>query len=332
MSSLTPDQRKAILDLETQVQTLKSVFAVSDLPPPPPPPAAAVNTTPLAVVAATGTRKKKNNVGALPSAPVKKGISATIQDLNKERMAVYLELKEAWITRHPELAEVARAAWAEGATGAQKKALTTAIKAAGIESPPSYAEALQEHAKRRAAANEGVAAKYAAYRAKVEAGQKAKMEAYKAAAAAATTAPLLAEPAANVPPALNTAPKAAPVPDESAPLPVPVPVPPPAPESAPRSPNVIVSIVKANETNVEAFKTWEFEGKAYFKNGLNYVYKKTSKGGFGDYMGRYDPATNTIDESVPEPEPSNTESNTTNLEGGRRKTRKHRKNGQNRRH
>lgn len=321
MSTITAAQRQAILDLETQVQTLKSVFAVTNLPPPPPPPSALTpalltTTAALPVAASTGTRKKKVNVGALPTAPVvKKGISSGIQDLNKERMAVYLELKEAWIAKHPELADVARAAWAEGATGAQKKALTAAIRAAAIESPPSYADALQEHAKRRAAANEGQAAKYAAYRAKVEAQQKAKLEAYKTAAALATTtavtpALLSAEPLKTTPLVVNSTPKV---------------VPPPAPAPAPTSPNVRVSIVRANNANAEAFKTWEHEGTMYFKNGLNYVYKKTSKGGFGDYVGRFDPATNTIDTSVPEPEPSNSESNNTNLEGGRRKTRRNRK-------
>jgi hypothetical protein len=325
MSTITAAQRQAILDLEAQVQTLKSVFSVTDLPPPPPPSAltpALLTTTPaVAVAASTGTRKKKVNVAALPTAPVvKKGISSTIQDLNKERMAVYTELKEAWLARHAELADVARVAWAEGATGPQKKALTAAIRAAGIESPPSFADALQEHARRRAAANEGQAAKYAAYRAKVEAQQKAKMEAYKTAAASATTTttttPVITElPAKTTPLVINSTPKVVP-----APLPAPAPIPAPAP--TPQSPNVRVSIVRANNANAEAFKTWEHEGSMYFKNGLGYVYKKTSKGGFGDYVGRYDAASNTIDTSVPEPEPSNTESN---MDGGRRKTRRNRK-------
>jgi len=39
----------------------------------------------------------------------------------------------------------------------------------------------------------------------------------------------------------------------------------------------------------------------YWKNGLQYVYKKTSDGGFGDYLGRYDVPKRKIDTTVPEP-------------------------------
>jgi hypothetical protein len=56
--------------------------------------------------------------------------------------------------------------------------------------------------------------------------------------------------------------------------------------------------VEASEDDEEAFKP--FQDK-FWKNGLQYVYKKTSDGGFGDYVGRYDPLKRKVDATVPEP-------------------------------
>jgi hypothetical protein len=74
-------------------------------------------------------------------------------------------------------------------------------------------------------------------------------------------------------------------------------------------------VVAASANNVEAFKPFKLKGEEYWKNGLNFVYKKTSEGGFGDYVGKYDATKDEIDTSVEEPP----------VEGGRRrKTRRNR--------
>jgi hypothetical protein len=75
-------------------------------------------------------------------------------------------------------------------------------------------------------------------------------------------------------------------------------------------------VVAASANNVEAFKPFTLKGEEYWKNGLNFVYKKTSEGSFGDYVGKYDATKDEIDMTVEEPP----------VEGGRRKTRKNRKN------
>jgi len=75
-------------------------------------------------------------------------------------------------------------------------------------------------------------------------------------------------------------------------------------------------VVAASANNVEAFKPFTLKGEEYWKNGLNFVYKKTSEGSFGDYVGKYDSVKDEIDTTVEEPP----------VEGGRRrKTRKNRK-------
>jgi hypothetical protein len=77
----------------------------------------------------------------------------------------------------------------------------------------------------------------------------------------------------------------------AAPAPAPAAAPlPPAPKDA--------EVVEAPEDDEEAFKPFQ---EKYWKNGLQYVYKKTSVGGFGDYVGRYDPLKRKIDATVPEP-------------------------------
>jgi hypothetical protein len=62
-----------------------------------------------------------------------------------------------------------------------------------------------------------------------------------------------------------------------------------------------VEVVEASADDEEAFQSFEFKGVKYWKNGLQYVYKKTSDGGFGDYLGRYDVPKRKIDTTVPEP-------------------------------
>ena len=62
-----------------------------------------------------------------------------------------------------------------------------------------------------------------------------------------------------------------------------------------------VKVIKASTDDEEAFAPFEFKGVKYWKNGLQYVYKKSSDGGFGTYVGRYDVVKRKIDSSVPEP-------------------------------
>jgi hypothetical protein len=62
-----------------------------------------------------------------------------------------------------------------------------------------------------------------------------------------------------------------------------------------------VKVVKASTDDEEAFQLFEFKGTKYWKNGLQYVYNRTSDGGFGTYAGLYDVVRRKIDTSVPEP-------------------------------
>jgi hypothetical protein len=228
-----------------------------------------------------------------------------VAKLNVERMAVFTEMREAWLSRFPQFSEQARAAWAQDASGAAKKAFSAAVKAAGVDSAPMFADALKEHSRRRAADNSEAAAKHAAYRAKVEAQQAERKSQASGSkdSSSVVSAPAVTESSgkgkrkAQTPEqkaaakAARDAKKAA----TKAPVPVPVAVPEPTPV-------VETSVVKADDGDEEAFKTWHHKDKDYFKNGLNYVYSKNSKGGFGDYVGQYDPVKRKIDTSVPEPD------------------------------
>ena len=122
----------------------------------------------------------------------------------------------------------------------------------------------------------------------------------KKAAAAAASAPVAVAPsvAAAVPASIASNAAAAPAVAEKRPVKVaPKPV---APVSAP-APAAAVEVVEASADDEEAFQPFEFKGTKYWKNGLQYVYKKTSDGGFGDYVGRYDGPKRKIDTTVPEP-------------------------------
>ena len=141
-----------------------------------------------------------------------------------------------------------------------------------------------------------------------KAERKAKMAAGKEAAkkvreasAASVAAPVAAPAPAPASTASNAA--AAPAVAEKRPVKVapkaaasaPAPAPAPAPVAA------AVEVVEASADDEEAFQPFEFKGTKYWKNGLQYVYKKTSDGGFGDYLGRYDVPKRKIDTTVPEP-------------------------------
>ena len=137
--------------------------------------------------------------------------------------------------------------------------------------------------------------------AKMQTGKQAKKAA--ATGTASVTAPVAAAAAATVTASTASNAAAAPAVAEKRPVKVapkaaasaPAPAPAPAPVAA------AVEVVEASADDEEAFQPFEFKGTKYWKNGLQYVYKKTSDGGFGDYLGRYDVPKRKIDTTVPEP-------------------------------
>jgi hypothetical protein len=131
--------------------------------------------------------------------------------------------------------------------------------------------------------------------AKMTAGKVAKK-----AAAAAASAPVAVAPSVAAAVPASTASNAAAAPAVAEKRPVKVAPKPVAPVSAP-APAAAVEVVEASADDEEAFQPFEFKGTKYWKNGLQYVYKKTSDGGFGDYVGRYDVPKRKIDTTVPEP-------------------------------
>lgn len=226
-----------------------------------------------------------------------------VAKLNQERMTVFAEMRDAWISRFPQFTEQARAAWAPDASAAVKKAFSAAVKAAGAESAPMFADALKEHSRRRAAVNPEAAAKHAAYRAKVEADQAERKSQGSKDSGSVVSAPAVATETSGKgkrkaqTPEQKAAAKATRDAKKAAAKATTAPAPAPEP-----TPVVETSVVKADDGDEEAFKTWRHKDKDYFKNGLNYVYSKNSKGGFGDYVGQYDPVKRSIDKTIPEPD------------------------------
>jgi hypothetical protein len=49
-------------------------------------------------------------------------------------------------------------------------------------------------------------------------------------------------------------------------------------------------------------RPWDFKGKKVFRNFDGFMWERISDEESGDFLGKYDPATNTIDDSVEEPE------------------------------
>ena len=134
--------------------------------------------------------------------------------------------------------------------------------------------------------------------AKMQTGKLAK-KAAAASVAASVAAPVAAPAPAPVSTASNAA--AAPAVAEKRPVKVAPKAAASAPAPAPAPVAAAVEVVEASADDEEAFQPFEFKGTKYWKNGLQYVYKKTSDGGFGDYLGRYDVPKRKIDTTVPEP-------------------------------
>jgi hypothetical protein len=313
-SSMTPaDAQKAILSIEKQLSVLRSFAGM---------PAEA----PLKKGRGAGKKSKAAAVTSDGEPKKKRELTPQIQAMNEERKAIFEELKSNWTKENPDYASLDAAA------------LKTAVTNGEVTAKPRFSDALKEHSRRQREGDPEKQAKYEAYRAKVDAEQAskksgassvvseeagdaaasapsdkkerknpwadlseeqraervAKMKAGKAAKKeAASTVVAVAEPVAA--PAPAPAPvaekrpvKAAPA-KPSAPKPTPVPV------------EEKVEVIQASADDEEAFAPFEFKGVKYWKNGLQYVYKKTSDGGFGDYAGRYDVPKRKIDATVPEP-------------------------------
>lgn len=311
-SSMTPaDAQKAILSIEKQLSVLRSFAGM---------PAEA----PLKKGRGAGKKNKAASVTSDGEPKKKRELTPQIQAMNEERKTIFEELKSNWTKENPDYASLDAAA------------LKTAVTNGEVTAKPRFSDALKEHSRRQREGDPEKQAKYEAYRAKVDAEQAskksgassvvseeaedapsgevkkerknpwadlsdeqraervAKMKAGKAAKKeAASTVVAVAEPVAA--PAPAPAPvaekrpvKAAPA-KPSAPKPTPVPV------------EEKVEVIQVSADDEEAFAPFEFKGVKYWKNGLQYVYKKTSDGGFGDYAGRYDVPKRKIDATVPEP-------------------------------
>ena len=312
-SSMTPaDAQKAILSIEKQLSVLRSFAGM---------PAEA----PLKKGRGAGKKNKAASVTSDGEPKKKRELTPQIQAMNEERKTIFEELKSNWTKENPDYASLDAAA------------LKTAVTNGEVTAKPRFSDALKEHSRRQREGDPEKQAKYEAYRAKVDAEQAskksgassvvseeaedapsgevkkerknpwadlsdeqraervAKMKAGKAAKKeAASTVVAVAEPVAA------PAPAPAPVVAEKRPVKA-APAKPSAPKPTPVPVEEKVEVIQASADDEEAFAPFEFKGVKYWKNGLQYVYKKTSDGGFGDYAGRYDVPKRKIDATVPEP-------------------------------
>ena len=268
------DAQKAIAAIEKQLQTLRAFVGLPAAP--------------------AKSKKAKVAAAADGAAPEKtRELSPAIVKMNEERKAIFEELKAAWAEANADYVSL------------DAKALAAAIKSGECEPKPLYSAALQEHSRRQREGNPEAEAKHAAYRAKVEKARSEKSGASSVVSAEEKPAEPAAEKKARKNPweglteeqkkervaKMQDAKKAKKAATSAAPAPSVVAAPLPA---APKD----AEVVEASEDDEEAFKPFQ---EKYWKNGLQYVYKKTSDGGFGDYVGRYDPLKRKIDATVPEP-------------------------------
>jgi len=219
--------------------------------------------------------------------------------MGENRKVIFEELKRKWAEENPDFVSL------------NASALKAAVARGEVKKKPVFSDALIEHSRKQREGNPEKEAKHAAYRSKVESARVAKS------VPAQAPAPVVESKARKNPWANltenqkknriakmqqgKTAKKAKPANNGYVALPA-------GPKNA--------EVVAASANNVEAFKPFTLKGEEYWKNGLNFVYKKTSEGGFGDYVGKYDATKDEIDTTVEEPP----------VEGGRRrKTRKNRK-------
>jgi hypothetical protein len=316
------DAQKAILAIEKQLSVLRSFAGMP-------------TEAPLKKGRGAGKKSKAESVNSDGEPKKKRELTPQIQAMNEERKTIFEELKSNWTKENPDYASLDAAALKTAVTNGEvsaKPRFSDALKEHSRRSregdPEKQAkyEAYRakvdaEQASKKSGASsvvseevaeapsgevkkvrknpwEGLTDEQKKERvAKMQAGKAAKKEATTEAATEAapveTSSPSNAAAASPVAPVAEKRPvKAAPAkpstPKPSAPKPTPVPV-------------EKVEIVAASAEDEEAFAPFEFKGVKYWKNGLQYVYKKTSDGGFGDYAGRYDVPKRKIDATVPEP-------------------------------
>jgi len=278
-SSMTPaDAQKAILAIEKQLSVLRSFAGM---------PAEA----PLKKGRGAGKKNKAASVTSDGEPKKKRELTPQIQAMNEERKAIFEELKSNWTKENPDYASLDAAA------------LKTAVTNGEVTAKPRFSDALKEHSRRQREGNPEAEAKHAAYRAKVEKARSEKSGASSVVSAEEKPAEPAAEKKARKNPweglteeqkkervakmqDAKKAKKAAAAPAPAAPLPA-------APKDA--------EVVEVSEDDEEAFAPFTLGTQQYWKNGLQYVYKKTSDGGFGNYAGRYDTLKKKIDATVPEP-------------------------------
>ena len=319
-TSMTPaDAQKAILAIEKQLSTLR-VFA----------------GMPAEVPLKKGRGKGKGKAESTDGEPKKKReLTPLIAAMNEERKHIFEELKASWAEKNAEFASLDPKALATAVKNGEVEAkprFSDALKehskrqregdpekqakyeayraktdekqaakksgassvASASDSGSVAAPATAEVKKERKNPWLGLTEEQKAERvAKMTAGKVAK-KAAAATAAEPAVAPVAVSASVAVAPA---APQKPSVPKPSVPKPS-APKPVAAPVAAPAS---TVEVVEASADDEEAFQPFEFKGVKYWKNGLQYVYKKTSDGGFGDYLGRYDVPKRKIDTTVPEP-------------------------------
>ena len=235
----------------------------------------------------------KSKPAAAEKPPTKRVLSPSIIQMNEERAAVFEELKAAWAEANPEFASL------------DDKALAAAVKNGEVDARPRFSDALQEHGRRARADDPEKQAKYEAYRAKVEATRAEKSGPSSVASSAEGSAeapvadvkkrkPQSAETKAAA--ALKRAATKAANAAKSAPAaanPFDEPALPPAAQNT--------EIVSASADDEEAFAEWEHKGVKYWKNGLQFVYKRNSDNSFGNYAGHYDVPKKNLDALYPEP-------------------------------
>ena len=254
-----------------------------------------VNSAPKSAPKPFNPFNSNNNGSAKPvnastSVKSKRTLSAAMVKMGENRAAIFENLKRKWAEENPDFVSL------------NASALKAAVARGEVKKKPVFSDALIEHSRRQREGNPEKEAKHAAYRSKVESARVAKSV---PAVAPTVESKARKNPWANLSENQKknriakmqqgkTAKKGY----------VELPG---GPKNA--------EVVAASANNVEAFKPFTLKGEEYWKNGLNFVYKKTSEGSFGDYVGKYDATKDEIDTSVEEPP----------VEGGRRKTRKNRK-------
>ena len=255
-----------------------------------------VNSVPKSAPKPFNPFNSNNNGSVKPanasaSVKSKRTLSNAMVKMGENRKVIFEELKRKWAEENPSFVSL------------NASALKAAVARGEVKKKPVFSNALIEHSRKQREGNPEKEAKHAAYRSKVESARVAKS--VPAQAPAAVESKVRKNPWANLTEQQKknrvakmhqgkTAKKGY----------VELPG---GPKNA--------EVVAASANNVEAFKPFTLKGEEYWKNGLNFVYKKTSEGSFGDYVGKYDATKDEIDSTVEEPP----------VEGGRRKTRKNRK-------